>query len=117
MLTVKSRKEYVFTTIGLFISSFIIYGVLGTFFKKEIFNDNNFLQFIVFGSLGGYGFSSMLSGIILFSRYIAEKSTLFKTVCSFLFPITFAIIVYVGIFSFLPYEIYNAIILLRNRKK
>ena len=117
MLTVKSREEYFFATTGVFISAFIIYGILGTFMQEELFNNNNFLQLLLFGSIGGYGFSSILSGIILFARYIVKKSTLFKTVCGILFPITFAVVVYVGIFGFLPYGIYNVVILLKDKMK
>lgn len=116
MVTTKIREEYLFTTMALFISSLLIYGCLGTFLQEELFKNNNFLQFLLFGGIAGYGFSSILSGIILFSRYISKKSILFKIICCCLFPLTFAIVVYVGVFSFLPYEIYNVIILLKDKR-
>ena len=116
MTTLETRKEYLFTTMALFISSFIVYGCLGTLMKEEFFNNNNLLQFLFFGGVAGYGFSSILSGIILFARYISKKSLLFKIVCCCLFPLTFAIIVYVGIFCFLPYGFFNMVVFLKNRK-
>lgn len=116
MVTIKTRKEYLYTTMALFISSFVIYGCLGAFLQDEVFNNNNLLRFLLFGGIAGYGFSSILSGVILFSRYMSKKSIMFKIVCCCLFPLTFAAVVYVGIFSFLPYGIYNLIMLIKDNK-
>lgn len=71
---------------------------------------------LIFGCIAGYGFSSILSGILLFSRFIVGKGLIFKVICCCLFPLTIAIIVYVGVFSFLPYEIYNIYAIIKKKE-
>lgn len=114
MITKYKRKEYFYTTLALFVVSFLIYGCLSIFLEATLFY-NVWTRFLFFGCVAGYGFSSLLSGIILFSRYIALKSLTFKTICCCFFPITAAIIVYTGVFSFIPYEIYNVCMLIKER--
>ena len=114
-MTIKARKDYFFTTLAVFVSVFILYGCVGTFLQAEIFSGSAFINFILFGGIGGYGFGSILSGIILFSRYISKKRLWFKVVCCCLFPLTIASIVFCGALGFVPYGVYNLIAMLRKR--
>ena len=117
MVTYKMRKDYFFTTLSLFLTALVIYGSIGLLFPDEnrLIN-HDVLQFLCFGGIGGFGFGGMLSGIILFARFIAKKSLGFKILCSCLFFFTFAFIVYFGMLTLLPYGIYNLIMMVKQRK-
>ena len=108
----EKRIEFLAVTWSLFIVAFIIYGILGA----TGFNGNHLLSGLGFGFLAGYGFSSILSGCIIFARFITKKSLVFKIVCSCLFIISFGAIVYVGVFSLLPYSIYNLVKIIQNNE-
>ena len=115
MITRQKRKEYFGTTMALFVSSFLIYGCLGIFLEDTIFH-TPWEQFLFWGCIAGLGFGSIFSGIILFTRYIATKSMIFRIICCCFFPLTAAIIAYIGVFSFLPYGIYNVYVLMKETK-
>jgi hypothetical protein len=103
------RVEYFACTVTLFVVAFILYGCIGSMGNDMILGSDKLWRFFGFGMLGGYGFSSILSGIILFSRFITKKDLRFKILSCALFPITFGVICYVGVFSFIPYSIYNLV--------
>ena len=107
----KKRIEFLSVTWIIFVVYFAIYGL--TF---QTFIDNLPFHPLGLGLLAGYGFSSILCGIILFVRFITKKSLIFKMLCSCFFIITLAVICYVGIFSFLPYSIYNIYKIIQNNE-
>jgi hypothetical protein len=67
--------------------------------------------------LGGFGFSSIVSTIILSVGFFKKRGLIFKIVASVLWPITFAACVYAGIFSYIPYQIFNIVKLISMTKE
>jgi hypothetical protein len=94
------------------LSGFIIYGLVGSI--QPLISDNKALSFLAFGALGGFGFSIILSTIILSSRFFAKRGLAFKVISAILWPITFACCFYVGVFMYIPYGIYNTIMLIKK---
>ncbi len=107
----KNRIEYLICTMCVLVTGFIIYGLIGS---MEPVNDSTIQSFLLFGSLGGFGFSMILSGIILTVRFISKRSLKFKTIASLLWMITFACAVYVGVFGYFPYQIYNLVKIIKK---
>lgn len=114
MITKYKRKEYLATTLALFFAAFLIYGCISIFLEDSLFN-TIWTRFLFFGSIAGFGFGSIFSGIILFVRFISSKGIIFKSVCCCLFPFTTAAVVFIGVLSFLPYEIYNIYLLIKGK--
>lgn len=110
----KKRVEYLISTLCVAITSFIIYGLLGA--ALPIRDWTKLQKFVYWGLLGGVGFSMMLSSILLAVRFFKKKSTVFKTVAALLWPITFFCVVYVGVFSYIPYQIYNIVKIVQSKK-
>lgn len=115
MITKQQRKEYLLTIFALFVTSFIVYGCLSIFLEDTIF-DSVWKDLLIFGSIAGYGFSSILSGILLFTRFISKRGLIFKVICCCLFPFTIAVIVYIGVFLLVPYGIYNIYAIMQTQK-
>ena len=67
------------------------------------------VNYILFCCLGGFGFSAIVSTIILSVGFFKKRGLAFKAIASVLFPVTFAVCVYVGICSYIPYQIYNIV--------
>lgn len=109
----KQRIEYLICTMCVLITGFIIYGFTGSF--QPLVNDNKLQSFILFGCMGGVGFSMLLSDVILTVRFISKRSMKFKVIASLLWFITFACSVYVGILFYVPYQIYNLIKIIKER--
>lgn len=108
----KKRIEYLLITSSVFISSFIIYGLLGSTMEG-----NKLTSFVLFGLLSGFGFSTLLSAIILTARYFSKKSLKFKVIASILWPITVACSFYVCSLIYIPYQIYNIVKIIKTSKK
>ena len=106
-MTKKNRIEYLFCTLSVVVTGFIIYGLVGSI--EPLINESKFQSFLLFGCLGGFGFSAWVSTIILAVGFFKKRGFVFKIVASVLWPITFAVCVYVGIFSYIPYQIFNII--------
>ena len=106
-MTKKNRIEYLFCTLSVVVTGFIIYGLVGSI--EPLINESKFQSFLLFGCLGGFGFSALVSTIILAVGFFKKRGFVFKIVASVLWPITFAVCVYVGIFSYIPYQIFNII--------
>ncbi len=112
-MTRKSRIEYLITTLCVLFTGFIIYGLVGSI--EPLINDNKLLSFLAFGCLGGFGFSMIVSTIILSVNFFSKRKTSFKIVAACLWPITFACAVYVGIVFYIPYQIYNIVEIIKNK--
>ena len=106
-MTKKNRIEYLFCTLSVVVTGFIIYGLVGSI--EPLINESKFQSFLLVGCLGGFGFSALVSTIILAVGFFKKRGFVFKIVASALWPITFAVCVYVGIFSYIPYQIFNII--------
>lgn len=112
-MTKKQRIEYLAVTLCVFISAFLIYAFLGN--MQSFGNEDKIQSFLLYGLLGGYGFSSILSGIILFVRFISKKSLIFKIMASVFWPISLAGLFYIGVLGYIPYQIYNVVKIIQEK--
>jgi len=106
-MTKKNRIEYLFCTLSVMVTGFVIYGFVGSI--EPLINESKWQSFLLFGCLGGFGFSAVISTIILSVGFFRKRGLVFKIVASVLWPITFAACVYAGIFSYIPYQIFNIV--------
>ncbi|MBQ4102649.1 MAG: hypothetical protein IJC85_07195 [Oscillospiraceae bacterium] len=106
-MTKKNRIEYLVCTLSVVVTGFIIYGLIAS--QQPLVNESKLQSFLLFGCLGGFGFSAIVSTIILSVGFFKKRGFGFKIIASILWPITFAVCVYAGIFSYLPYQIYNIV--------
>lgn len=114
-MTKKNRIEYFICTLSIAVTGFIIYGLVGS--MEPLINGSKIQSFLLFGCLGGLGFSALLSTIILSIGFFKQRGSAFKIVASLLWPITFAACVYVGILSYIPYQIFNIVKLISMAKE
>ncbi|MBE6595826.1 MAG: hypothetical protein E7644_08520 [Ruminococcaceae bacterium] len=106
-MTKKNRIEYLICTLSVVVTGFLIYGLLGSI--EPLINDSKLHSFLLFGCLGGFGFSAIISTIILSVGFFKKRGLIFKIVASVLWPITFAACVYAGMLSYIPYQIFNIV--------
>ena len=114
-MTKKNRIEYLICTLSIVVTGFVIYGFVGSI--EPLINESKLQSFLLFGCLGGFGFSSVVSSIILSVGFFKKRGVAFKVVASVLWPITFVACVYVGIFSYIPYQIFNIVKLISMTKE
>ena len=114
-MTKKNRIEYLICTLSVVVTGFIIYGFVGSI--EPLINESKLQSFLLFGCLGGFGFSSIVSTIILSVGFFRKRGLVFKIVASVLWPITFVACVYAGILSYIPYQIFNIAKLISMTKK
>ena len=107
LMTKKNRIEYLVCTLSVLVTGFVLYGFVGS--SEPFINYSKLQSFLLFGCLGGFGFSALVSTIILAVGFFKKRGFVFKIVASVLWPITFAVCVYVGILSYIPYQIFNII--------
>ena len=106
-MTKRNRIEYLVCTLSVVVTGFIIYGLIAS--QQPLINESKVQSFLLFGSLGGFGFSAIVSTIILSVGFFRKRGLVFKIIASVLWPLTFGICVYVGILSYIPYQIYNIV--------
>ncbi len=111
----RKRIEYLVTTMCVLVSGFVIYGLVGSI--EPILYDSKIKSFLLFGLLGGFGFSMVVSTMILSARFFAKKKLGFKIVAAILWPITFACAIYAGVFMYIPYQIYNMVKIIVEPRK
>ena len=104
-MTKKNRIEYLVCTLSVLVTGFVLYGFVGSI--EPLINESKLQSFFLFGCLGGFGFSAVVSAIILSVGFFRKRGLVFKIVASVLWPITFAACVYAGILSYIPYQIFN----------
>ena len=114
-MTKKNRIEYLVCTLSVVITGFIIYGFVGSI--EPLINESKLQSFLLFGCLGGFGFSAVVSTIVLSVGFFKKRGLIFKIVASILWPITFAACVYAGMLSYIPYQIFNIVKLISMVKK
>lgn len=106
-MTKKNRIEYLVCTLSVAVTGFVIYGLVAT--HPPVINDSKTQSFLYFGCLGGFVLSVLLSTIILSVGFFKKRGLGFKVIACVLWPITFGVCVYAGIFSYIPYQIYNIV--------
>ena len=114
-MTKKNRIEYLVCTLSVLVTGFVLYGFVGSI--EPLINESKLQSFFLFGCLGGFGFSAVVSAIILSVGFFRKRGLVFKIVASVLWPITFAACVYAGILSYIPYQIFNIAKLISMTKK
>ena len=115
LMTKKNRIEYLVCTLSVLVTGFVLYGFVGSI--EPLINESKLQSFFLFGCLGGFGFSAVVSAIILSVGFFRKRGPVFKIVASVLWPITFAACVYAGILSYIPYQIFNIAKLISMTKK
>lgn len=114
MTSRKQRIEYLVTTAITFVSLFLLFFFAGTVESNLQIEDPQLLQ--LYGALTvAYGFSSILSGIMLAARFFAKRKLGFKIIASALSLVTAGVVMIVGFVSFIPYEIYNLVRILKTK--
>ena len=111
----KSRIEYLVCTLSVVVTGFLLFGLVGSI--EPLVNGSKVQSFLLFGCLGGFGFSAMVSTIILSAGFFKNRGFKFKIVASVLWPITYVVCVYVGILSYIPYQIFNIVKLISMNKE
>ena len=106
-MTKRNRIEYLVCTLSVVVTGFIIYGLIAS--QQPLINESKVQSFLLFGCLGGFGFSAVVSTIILSVGFFRKRGLVFKIIASVLWPLTFGICVYVGILSYIPYQVYNIV--------
>ena len=110
----RKRIEYLIITISVFVSGFLIYGLLG---MVQPIDGKKWETFLSFGILGGWFPSMIVSMIILSSCFFSKKSFRFKVIVSILWPITVCLIIWAGILLYLPYQIYNIVKIIKDKPR
>lgn len=112
----EKRKEYFIFTSIFWWMGFILFGVM-MLVNKEVLNIplNSFTTFLSYGLGGGLLLGGLTSGIILFARFFKRQKLFVKIMLCIFFPFTFAVTCHIGILSFLPYGIYNFIVMKKNK--
>ncbi len=114
-MTKENRIEYLVCTLSVVVTGFVIYGLVGS--MEPLINESRLQSFLLFGCLGGFGFSAIVSTVILSVGFFKNRGLTFKIVASVLWPITFAACVYAGILSYIPYQIFNIVKLISMVKE
>ncbi|MBQ7887842.1 MAG: hypothetical protein IJ313_13280 [Clostridia bacterium] len=110
----KKRIEYLAVTWAVFASMFALFFFLGTTSGSADFMTEEQFRWLS-GLMGGYMFSSILSGIMLAARFFAKRKLAFKVVAALLAFFTFFVVYVVGLVTFIPYQIYNLVMIFRRR--
>ncbi len=106
------RKEYLILTSVSFWFWFFTYGTLGAYNREYLkLPFNGYVAFLIYGFGGGLLIGGLISGIILFANIIKRQKLFIKILACVLFPLTLVLIFQGGIWSFIPYGIYNLVAL------
>lgn len=105
----KRRIEFLAVTLSVFLSGFVLYGLIPILSNEPLIGNSKLLSVLVLGFLGGYAFSSLVAGIIFFARFIQNQVLAVKIVAAVFWPLVFAFVSYAGIFGNIPYQIYNLV--------
>ncbi len=112
--TRKQRIEYLAVTLAAYVSGACLYSLLALIPHT---GDPNFPPVLLLAFFGGLLPSGVVSGVILASGFFSKKSTAFRTTAAFLWFITLACVLYVGIISLIPYGIYNLVKIVTEPKQ
>ena len=109
-------RTFLIITAAMFFVGVLLYGLMAVWATSH--NASDFPPYgIAKAALGGgWLLSGLLGGILMFTRWIREKSTAFKVVCAVLFMFTVIAIMVLGILATPFMMIYCLVVLVRNRK-
>ncbi len=114
----EKRITYLIVTLCAFASGFLTYGGLEFLMpSNETAHLNKGLFALVYGLLGGILISSLISTVMLSANFFSKRKLAFKIVSAVLWPITFICIFYAGVFTYIPYQIYNIVKIVNSSKK
>ena len=123
-MSIVERKRYNLVIFVLFTALFCIYGGLGVWGHLSMDDISPFpglaplpgsiLSLLFYGSLGGWGFSSLVGGIWLGCRFVSRKGKGFIVLACVLFLFTVQVFWIVGLVLTLPFAIYNVVLLRRS---
>lgn len=117
-MDIKKRKKYFILTTVSFAMGFLIFGMMAVGGKELLgIPFNAWLALLIYGFGGGLLIGGLMSGIMLFANFIRKRKLAFKIIACVLFPLTLMLIGYVGILSFLPYAIYNFVVMRKLSKE
>jgi hypothetical protein len=109
VLTQKQRRFFAIFTGIFFMAGMLIYGPLAL--------SGGLQPAFLFFLLGGVFFGGIASGGIFYGRFMARKNSVTLIVLSAVFfPVTLFVCVAAGIFSFIPYFIYNIVLYTHIKK-
>lgn len=104
----ENRKQYLFFTAVAFVAGFLFFGVLVFVNHSQLdVVMSRGVSLLLCGFLGGWLIAGLLSGVLIFARLIKTQQVFVKVMSIVFFPITLAVIVQGGFFSFFPYWIYS----------
>lgn len=108
----ENRRRYIVLTSALFGVGFVLYGSIGLLTMQYDFDfiniSNPWLRALAIALLGGYLFSSLMSGIIVVTRFISKRSFNEKIILAIFFVVPMYIVLGAAFYS-IPYGIYNFI--------
>ena len=114
MMDRRKRIEYFAVTWSVFVSMFMLFFFLGTTNVSAGFVSEEGFRW--YGGLaGGYMFSSVFSGILLAANFFAKRNLAFKIVAALLAFFTLFAVYIVGLVTFIPYQIYNLVMIFRTK--
>lgn len=74
-MTKRNRIEYLVCTLSVVVTGFIVYGLIAS--QQLLINENKLQSFLLFGCLGGFGFSAIVSTIILSVGFFRKRGLVF----------------------------------------
>lgn len=111
----KKRIKYLIITMSVFLGCLIVFGSVAITGPVE--EHRKWDAFWYIGLYAGFGYSMLVSTVILTLRFFAKKKLAFKIVAAILCPITIACAVCIGFFIYIPYQIYNIVKILIEPSK
>jgi len=123
-MTLHQRKQYNLVIFVIFAVLFILFGALSMSLHVNgygPFSDSHpffgaVLNILSFGLLAGWGFSGLVGGIWLGSRYVMRQGKGFIVLACVLFMLTIQIFWLVGLAVTLPFAIYNIRLIKQNKE-
>lgn len=109
----KKRIEYLAVTSSVFVSGFLLYFLVALLVPQQTAGARLAIGFLA-GLMAGVLLAGIVSGAILFARLMSKAPLWAKILCGVFFFITFIAIFYAGVFSFMPYAIYNLVKVILN---
>ena len=86
-----------------------MYGLMCVFGPRSLMDPSPWWHHVLFCAFCGFSISAVISGFILTVGFLRKRGTAFKTLAAVLWPVTLVAGFYAGIFSYIPYQIYNIV--------
>jgi len=111
----KKRIKYLIITMCVFLGCLIVFGSVAI--QGPVEEHHKWDAFWYIGLYAGFGYSMLVSTVILTLRFFAKRKLSFKIVAAILCPITIACAVCIGFFIYIPYQIYNIVKIIVEPRK